>query len=373
MKPNLLLLSGNYPPETGGPAKFVKNFSDWVSSEISSVCVISTHPDKDLSEMRGNVTVELISRSQNLFMRYIKTIKKIGSHSNRQTLILANGCFFETFIASYIYRISYCVKLPGDIVWEHAKMNKITSLGMMDFQQSKLPLKYSILRFLFSLSLKRSELVIVPSSNMLTVCQGWGIDSDKIKLIYNAVNINEFKPQLDAQKKFDIITVSRLIAIKRIDELIKSAAALNMTLLIVGDGPLMDELVLENLRHGSPATFHGAATQKELPYLYNQARYFVLNSEFEAGTPYALLEARACGLVVLANGATGAADVVSDHVDGFLLNGGLKYDLQGGITEAVNLGVKYQEYSSAAVADCAKRFSEEAIYRNILNSITHHD
>lgn len=372
MKSKLVILSGNFPPETGGPAKFVKNFSDWASNEIPQVSVISTHPKKDSLEVHDKVKVELISRNRNSLLRYIKTVKKIRIHADKSTLIIANGCFFEILIASILFRIRYCIKLPGDVVWEHARANGETNLGLLDFQKSRLSLKNSILRFLFILSLKRSQLVIVPSSPMYSVCQDWGIEVNKIELIYNAVNTRHFKPQADAEKRFDIITVSRLIAIKKVNELIILARTFNLSLLIVGDGPLLNELKNENLRFGSPATFYGPSSQKELPKLYNQAKYFVLNSEFEAGTPYSLLEARACGLIAVANGSSGAIDVITDGVDGFLVNDKSGVDLQQGLVKAANLGSKYQDYSMAAVADCAMRFSESSIYRQILESLKKH-
>ena len=197
MESKLVILSGNFPPETGGPAKFARNFSAWASNYISQVSVISTHPKKDSLEEHGKVNVELISRNRNLLLRYLHTVKKIRKYSDKSTLIIANGCFFEILMASILFRITYCIKLPGDVVWEHARANEETNLGLLDFQKSRLSLKNSILRFLFTLSLKRAQLIIVPSSPMYSVCLDWGIEASKIKLIYNAVNTKDFKPKED--------------------------------------------------------------------------------------------------------------------------------------------------------------------------------
>jgi glycosyltransferase involved in cell wall biosynthesis len=224
------------------------------------------------------------------------------------------------------------------------------------------------MRYLFSLSLKRSEMVIVPSNVMYQICLGWKIDPLKIKVIFNSVDGQKFYPTKNQIKKFDVVTVSRLIDIKQIEGVIKAASKLNLKLLIVGSGP--EEQALRNLNQnlGNPATFFGNAAQEQLPDLYRLARFFVLNSEFEAGTPYALLEARASGLVCIANERTGAADVITHNQDGFLCGPINKSDLLLNLRRATELGDKYSTFSEMARKSTLENFSETSIYSAIISN-----
>lgn len=362
------MLSGNYPPESGGPSKFAQNFSRWASSEFKKVFVISTDPNETKRILDGDVEVNLVSRKHNFLIRCILSVLLIRRIARRDSIVIANGLFYEVLLASLLFGIKYCVKIPGDIVWERARSNNDTDLDMYQFQQSRLTKKYRLMRQLFSLSLRRAETVIVPSNVLHKICLGWKIDPIKIKVIFNSVDAEKFYPAENHVKKFDIITVSRLIDIKQIAGVIRAASELNLKLLIVGSGP--EEQPLRNLNNdlGKPATFFGNATQEQLPDLYRSARFFVLNSEFEAGTPYSLLEARASGLVCIANELTGAADVISHNHDGFLCGPFNKSDLLVNLRRAMELGDDYSSFSEIARKNTVANFSEKSIYSAIVSN-----
>jgi glycosyltransferase involved in cell wall biosynthesis len=190
-------------------------------------------------------------------------------------------------------------------------------------------------------------------------------------MIFNGVNPETFAPNRKIEKRFDWITVCRLTEIKRVDELINLAHELNRKLLIVGDGHLREALQEQSRKLSNVATFHGLATQEELPDLYNSSKFFVLNSEFEVGTPYALIEARSCGLVCIANELDGSSDVINDGVDGFLFRRDTSESLKKKLTEATNLGAaSYEVFSEAARRSAQEFFSERFVYSLIYQEIT---
>ena len=63
---------------------------------------------------------------------------------------------------------------------------------------------------------------------------------------------------------------------------------------------------------------HGGRPQAELARFYSQSSVFCLAS-IEDGFGMVILQAMACGLPVLASDHTGAADVVRDGVDGYIV------------------------------------------------------
>lgn len=365
MSKKVIVVTGNFPPEGGGPAKFAETFSTWLSSRSDSVKVLSTTPKSSEHLKYSNIEVFLMSRLPNILFRYLSTVIKLGKISDKSSLIIANGCFLETYFAAVLFRLKYVAKVPGDIVWERARANKLTTLGMREFQLAKLPFKSRVHRYLFTQSLKRAEKVIVPSTAMINVCLNWGIAESKLSFIPNSVNLENYKPIKDSQINFDVITVSRLIWMKKIDELIKVCAKFKLSLLIVGDGPEDENLRKCAKEFGGKVEFFGNATQNELPNLYRESKYFILTSEFEAGTPYSLLEARACGLVCIANEYSGCSDVITDGVDGYLVNEKDPSGLKEKVSQALREKNKYHELSNLSRQDSLNRFSQEIVFDQI--------
>jgi glycosyltransferase involved in cell wall biosynthesis len=243
-------------------------------------------------------------------------------------------------------------KVPGDIVWERARNNKYTELGVNEFQSVQLNLKYRLFRYLFSKSLKSASLVIVPSSHLRTLCIGWGVRPDKIHIIHNSVDIDVYVP-FRRKAVFDVVVINRLVAWKHVDKVIEACHHLNLSLLVVGDGP--ERLNLENqAKRFGKVTFVGEKSQKEIPNLINQARCFVLNSSFEA-TSYSLLEARSAGLFCIANAGTGSEEIIHHMTDGILC-GPNTISLTDALSLFKNSPVLAENASKLARQDVVNRF-----------------
>ena len=320
-KSELAIVTGIFPPDTGGPAKFAESFLDWSANCSRYISVISLTNDMEVKNETNGSFIHLISRNQLFILRFYKSVLQISKLMRQNTPILANGMFFEVLIASWFsFKRNYVCKVPGDIVWERARNSGHTSLDIDKFQITKLSPRYRILRFLFSKSLKRAKNIIVPSTHLKNLVEQWGVPRRKISLIYNSVNLRQFQPKT-SKINYDVITVCRLVPWKGVDELIRACAENSLSLAIVGDGP--ERRKLENLSSeiGAMTTFFGDIPQSQLPEILAQSSCFVLNSNFEA-TSYALIEARAMGLFSIANAKTGSEEVISDPIDGILCQNG---------------------------------------------------
>jgi glycosyltransferase involved in cell wall biosynthesis len=243
---------------------------------------------------------------------------KIYRESRRKNLILANGLFLEVWIASRIFGFKYAVKVPGDIVWERARNKSKTKLTIDDFQNEYVGWKYALFRNLYSRSLRNAKQVIVPSEHLFSLCQLWGVSTEKIHLVHNSVFIDQFK-SVQQNMDFDVLTVARLVKWKGIDQIIKVCADNKLRLLVIGDGPEMQNLKRTAHETGANVVFTGDVAQGELPNYYSRCKSFVLNSNFEASS-YSLIEAMACSLPVIASRRTGSAEVVRHSVDGYLVD-----------------------------------------------------
>jgi glycosyltransferase involved in cell wall biosynthesis len=361
MKTEILLVTSIYPPQSGGPAIFTARFSNWLIKKNYEVKTITYCVAKEPSSK----SVQKIKLRPFRFVSFIKFVIKIGASSNKNTIILANGAFVETFIASLLFRRKYVTKIPGDQVWEISKNKGWTNLNIEEFQSEKLKPIQIILRALLNLSFKHSKFVITPSSQLQMLATKWGINTEKINVIYNSVDSEKFG-KIHLQKKFDLITVCRLVPWKGLEELIDYAIKLDLSLLIVGEGPLKNDLFEKASKFQTNINFIGHVRNDEIVTLLNQSRVFVLNSEYEA-TSYALIEAKMCGLPVIARDNSGNSTVVRNGIDGLIYSPSNKVtmgDLILGLLSDTNMT---NNFGVEARKDAIERFNQDTNFQKILS------
>jgi glycosyltransferase involved in cell wall biosynthesis len=324
------VVSGIYPPDSGGPAKFASTFSQFLLDRNETVRVISYTNSKSHVIARGNEEINLVSRKLPIPLRYLRIIFLFLKSATRRELFIVNGCFVEIAILRIFLPFAYVTKIPGDIVWERARNNGLTTLNVDDFQSQELNLKYRFFRYMFSLSLRLSKKVIVPSIHLQKLAISWGVPNERISLVYNSIDTDRFIPALRINRKFDVLTVSRLVPWKGVEELIKVCSSLGLSLGIVGDGPLREKLETVSLESKALVTFFGDVDQDRLVTILQDASFFVLNSTFE-GCPHALLEAMSCGLVPVSNDSTGSAEVIRNKVNGILCGSSTGFTLEAAL------------------------------------------
>lgn len=362
MPKNILLISGIFPPDPGGPAKFASEFSEWSHQNGTSVKVISYADQIKFNSPTPDSKFFGISRRSILLIRYFKMIRAISKSAQGEDRVIAVGAFLEIYIASIVKKIKYVAKVPGDIVWERARNNKVTDLDINDYQKSKLPPKYRLFRFLFTRSLKRASLIIVPSNGLYQLCIQWGIPESRLRLIQNSVDLSKFSNLKRDSFKFDVLTVCRLAPWKGVDELIEVCARHKLTLVVAGDGPERANLERLSAKLGPDVKFCGDVSEGEVLELLSSSKIFVLNSHYE-GLPHALVEARAAGMVSVARDGTGSAEVIQDRKDGFLV--GEKLTLSEAVAMAIREFDSSNRMGEIAAKDTRERFDRQRNFEKI--------
>jgi len=362
MSRDVLLITSIFPPQVGGPAIFTQRFGMWLKRKnynlftISYVNGIKT-PSKEL---------RLINIGPHRFFSFVNFIFAIKRNSDKNTLILANGAFIETYLACLFTKRKYVVKIPGDQVWEIAKNKGLTSSGIEEFQNEKMQLRIYLLRKLFSKAYKKSQVVIVPSNQLKDFAIKWGVRENRIKLIFNCVNPSTFTVDSTTKKKYDVVTVCRLVPWKGLEELINCAKLYRFRLAIVGDGPL--RFNLENLANSKNVQidFMGNLENYKVSQILNQSKLFVLNSEYEA-TSYALIEAKMCGLPIIAKETSGSTTVVRNNIDGLIIYKNTNDSLGKMVSTLLKNPTRIAKFASEARIDALNRFSEDVNFSKLLS------
>jgi L-malate glycosyltransferase len=179
---------------------------------------------------------------------------------------------------------------------------------------------------------KKTDRFIAVSTEMLEALREAGIAPEKLALISNGIELTAprntnpcaLKQELSENPERPVVLfVGRLVKEKGVDRLLRAWASLpgheTMLLLIVGDGPLREDLESQakKLRLFPSVRFLGH--QAEVSKFYSIADLFVLPSKTE-GMSNSLLEAMAAGLPVVASKVGGNKDVIEDQQSGFLVD-----------------------------------------------------
>ena len=118
-----------------------------------------------------------------------------------------------------------------------------------------------------------------------------------------------------------VVTTGRLIESKRVRDLVDATSiGSDWTLVVIGDGPLRDELQQQvtNLGIEHRVRFTGMLQKPEMLMYLGAADVFAFASETE-GLPNSLIEAALAGLPIVACNVEGVVDVIEDGRNGILV------------------------------------------------------
>jgi glycosyltransferase involved in cell wall biosynthesis len=327
------LITGIFPPDIGGPARYVPKVAEFLEARGHTVSVLclSDDPARDRRASHG-FPVTRIRRGLFLPLRMARTVAGICRVALSSDVLYVSGLGFESWLASLLTGVPMVHKIVGDYAWERARNLGLFRGTIDDYQRARKSLRLRLMDWTRFRPLKAAREVIVPSQYLRRILEGWGVDSRKIRVVYNAVEpgrISE-KPERNPRR---VATVCRLVPWKGVDGLMEAVARIpGLHLDIAGDGPLRASLEALAMRLGiaERVTFHGTVEEAEVSAILQRAGVFVLNSTYE-GLPHVVLEAMREKVPVIATDVGGTSEVVKDGVTGILIPAGDVSALEGAL------------------------------------------
>jgi len=362
-KLKILICSGIFPPDIGGPATY------------------GAVMEKALKEKGLEVRVLVYSRIGKGLpkgLRHLWYFLRIMPAVRRADVVLALNAVSAGRPASFwakVFKKKFVVRIVGDYAWEMAVAKGKTSLLIDDFQKNQ---KRGFLHSVQVKTCRQADTVIVPSKYLAGIVKGWGIDKDKIKIIYNGVN---FSPsdlsQQEARSKIGIhgniiLSIGRLVPWKGFRMLIKIMPRLLelkqfTRLVIVGDGPDKKSLesMVKNMGLSQKVFLVGKKTKEELAIYLAAADIFVLNSGYE-GFSHQILEAMTVGVPVVASATGGNKEVIKQGDNGFMV----RYNDEFNLVEAIKTVWQDEKLKKELIENgkkTAQKFSPEKMINETLD------
>lgn len=192
---------------------------------------------------------------------------------------------------------------------------------------------YSDLSFLFKLLIYIEEFVACKFSKTISVSSKYSINhlskkynisKKKFLLLYNFVDSiffsNNIKKKKFNKKQLKVCFVGRLVHSKQPMHLFRIIKDFNnISLHILGDGPLLPELKKESIKLQNKIFFYKKTNNKKV-FKFMKDKDILLFPTLEEGNSKVILEAMSSGLIVLTNNIECNRELINHRYNGFLIN-----------------------------------------------------
>ena len=240
-------------------------------------------------------------------------------------------------VVSFSYAVAHGVRVPQEtmhISYTYTPMRYAWSDLNLDGSHSR---KNLILNLLMKSFRKWDKAAALRVNEISTISRAM---AERIRLayqreariIYPPVEVERFHPCVTRENYY--VTLSRLVAHKRVDLIVQAFSRLKLPLLVIGDGP-----EYPHLRRMASANVQFLRNQSDekVAELLGKARGFVCATEEDFGI--AIVEAQAAGCPIIAYGKGGALESVIEGVTGYF----------------------FAEQSVESLMDCVRRYENASL------------
>ena len=316
----ILIATGLYPPEIGGPATYAKILETQLPLKGIEVSVVP------FALVRGYPKI----------IRHALYAYKVWQESKTADIVYALDPIsvgIPALLIATLRRKPFLLRLGGDYAWEQGRGRFGITKTLDEYltKKAKRPLMVSLLATLQTFVAKRARYVIAPSEYLKSVIATWGVAQEKIIVVYSAVSPSHTKTtknEIRIQHSFrypTIISAGRLVPWKGFEALVDVVAALkekypDILLVIAGDGEEQEKL---NAKINAGGLEHhvrlvGRLSKEVLCDTIKAADIFVLNTAYE-GLSHQLIEVMDIGTPIITTPAGGNPELITDKVTGLLV------------------------------------------------------
>ena len=211
-----------------------------------------------------------------------------------------------------------------------------------------------------------TDLFLPPSQFMMDTCVEGGYSPEKFRVLCNFIDVTKVKglkgEDVKRLKGDYYVYLGRVSEEKGVRTLCKAAAQLDKKLIVIGGGPLCEELKRESEESGATIEFKGQMLWEEFMPILRGARFMILPSECSENNPLTVIESLSLGTPVLGARIGGIPELIEEGVSGMTFTSGDVEDLKDKIKKMFNHEFDYEAIAKNAV----ERYSSEAYYEKLM-------
>ena len=315
----VLIATGVFPPEGGGPATYSKTLLDELPKRGIAISVLPYREVRKYPKVVRHVAY--------FFMLLARTFREKPDIIYAQDPLSVG---LPAALVSFVTRKKFLLKVVGDYAWEQASARFAYTDTLESFQTAELSFIPALMRGIERWVAMRAERIVVPSKYLGRIVSMWGIPKKKIVIVYNGIEAETvgLKQVIRGLLKFRgklVISTGRLVPWKGFEGLIRVHAKLvqkfeDLRLLIIGTGPDANRLeaLVRNLGVEESVIFTGNVERAAALRYMRAADVFALNTRYE-GFSHVLLEASTIGVPIVTTRIGGNPELIEDNMNGFLV------------------------------------------------------
>lgn len=362
---NITIATGLYPPEIGGPATYATMLAQDLPARDITVTVVPF----------GWV------RRYPKVVRHAAYLWKLWKESKQADVIYAldpMSVGVPALLVARLRRKPFLIRLGGDYAWEQGRIRFGVRQTLDEYVASmdQAPRMVQLFAKIQTFVVSRAVRVIVPSRYLSGVVQQWGVNPDKIHVIYSALFpllVSGTRDELRSQLNFSqptIVSAARLVPWKGFRVLIDVVAGLkehypHISLIIVGDGEEMPKLKAQVAKRGlvQHVRFTGRISKEALGATIKAADVFVLNTAYE-GLSHQLIEVMDIGTPIVTTTAGGNPELITDGVNGYMV----EFNHAPALSEAIARVLNHPE-SRNRIVQSARMRSKDFSRKKVIDEI----
>jgi len=253
----LLIASGIYPPDIGGPATYSQLIArEFIEQGINATIICYGDKKEELGDKEEKFKIKRILRKHNILVRYWLYFWNLFKLAKNADIIYAQGPVnsgFPAILVAKIFKKNILLRLGGDYVWERAIDRSEINLTLRQYYQTGIFKKQGCIFKIFKWVIKSVDTVIFSTEFQREIYLEYlGLNKEKTVVIRNAFpDFKEVSPDIPHNNQ--ILFAGRIAKLKNLSLLIRvfseiiSTTNKDIQLGIIGDGDDLEKKRLSEL------------------------------------------------------------------------------------------------------------------------------
>jgi glycosyltransferase involved in cell wall biosynthesis len=366
----VLIVSGIWPPDVGGPASHAPALARFLQERGHEVCAVTTTGPGGAE--RFDFPLRTVPRQMPLAARMPLGVLAVAAAARRVDVVYATGMYARSALVSTLYHVPLVLKLASDPAYERARRLGLYSGTLEAFQDPKRSRSIRLLKSLRRRTIRRASRVVIPSEYLAGLARSWGLGSERIVVIPNpAPRMDEFSSRKELRNRLDVrgptfVFVGRVVRQKNLPLAIAALRRVpQASLVVVGEGPEQGALTdaVSSSRLQDRVAIKGALPRSSALEWIRAADAAILPSDWE-NFPHAAVEALAAGTPVIATSVGGVPEIVRSGVNGILVPPGDEQSLAAAMVSVATDSDLLRKLRDGAVAT-AGRYDPDRTFQAI--------
>lgn len=246
---NIILASGIFKPELGGPANYVPQLAEELIKLGHRVVIISYSDQERYNfDSKFSYPVIRVKRVANIFLNYYLYFRVVLKEADKYDLIYTFDYFsagIPSLLVAKLKGKKFVIRNGGDLIWERYLSKIQHGVNLKDYYKKKLYRKNLFKFIVAKIFFKLTDLVIFTTSLQGELFKKYyKIDDKKVEYINNPLPAKVSYTHKNKKSK-EIIWAGRMVAKNNLIRLINVFCSLGQQeykLVLIGEGDLKNNL-----------------------------------------------------------------------------------------------------------------------------------